>query len=229
MDPTPVIRNKLSAATYSNESPSCAFIPYADLRDIWREDRRLADFVNHKRLGLNEDQFNTAKQSLLRTISILVDIGWDDWLRFKEIFFPTDATLARPRRDENITEFTRNDLQDPSFFGDDHLRIDAFMQKRWVYCPLVLMGGKVMELDSQPGCEWRLPFVKSEPCGSGSSGNVTKETIAREQYIPHIQGDPSTPLSVRWSHASLKFESQMLTSGTGTNSSGSKTVPHAQL
>lgn len=175
-----LIRGKLVNATYQSGSPTLAFIPYAKLKEIWSDDL-LARFLDYQQIELDEDQINTAKENLLRTISLLLIIRWTDWWRFKDIFFPADSNLACRRRDTNVLSFETSELADPSFLGgNDPDRIVFFLQKRWEYFPLKLKEGSQTEVHGDS----RLPFIhEPEPCGCGAYGEVTKEVIARGQYM----------------------------------------------
>lgn len=179
-DLTQLIREKLVNATHQRESPKFAFIPYAKLKEIWGDDL-LAKFLDHQQIELDKDQINTAKENLLRTISILLVIGWTDWWRFKDIFFPADSNLACRRRDTNVLSFEWSELVEPSFLGGNKNNlIVLFIQKRWEYFPLELKEGSRTKVHG----ESRLPFIH-EPvvCGRGCYGEVTKEVIARGQYM----------------------------------------------
>lgn len=194
-DLTELILDKLANATHQGDTSSLAFIPYANLKDIWT-DARLVKFLDHQQIELDEDQIKTAKEDLLRTISILLDVGWRDWWRFKDIFFPADSYLARRRRDTNVLSFERSELEEPSFLGGDSRLVQKFLRERWIYFPLEVKQGSRTVVDK----ESRLPFIH-EPvlCGRGSYGEVTKEVIARGQYmIP--AGDSFVHLPVRWRH-----------------------------
>lgn len=173
-----------------------AYIPHAALREIWSDDI-LQELVNQKQLGLDEHQIAHVKEYLLQMISLLVFIEWEEWWRFRDIFFLT-SNLSRRRRDKNIPYLDRNDLEDSSFLSRraSH-KITSFLQNRWRFCPLVIEEGDPMDFEGQYHLEWRLPLINIDPdvCQKGAFGTVTKEIIARGHFIPKF---PPVPCEVRW-------------------------------
>lgn len=167
----------LYQATYKRDRPSEKFVPYACLEDIWT-DVRLGKFIDLFRPGFDRVLIPLVKESLLRTLSILVYINWPDWSLFGPIFVHhRNARGERDRLDDHLHRYT---LEALNVFLDP-IRADHFLAERWTFCPIVLEEGTTQHFSS----DWRLPFVNPEPTpiGSGGYGQVTKEVIASRQFV----------------------------------------------
>lgn len=167
----------LYQATYKRDKPSEKFVPYACLEDIWT-DARLEKFVHLVHPGFDRVLIPLVKESLLRTLSILVYISWPDWPLFGAIFVHhRNAYGERDRLDDRVTRYT---LETLTVFLNP-ICADRFLAERWTFCPIVLEEGKTQQFSG----DWRLPFVNSEPIpiGSGGYGQVTKEIIASRQFV----------------------------------------------
>ncbi|KAJ5794876.1 hypothetical protein N7457_001475 [Penicillium paradoxum] len=191
MSSTEIWQN-LQDSIYHRQTATNAFISFASIQEIWAGDR-LERFSHNHQLGLDQAQIKTAKDKLLKIISILVGIGWPDWPRFKTIFFPSEPHIASYRRDENIRSFDIAELEDASFLGKNAWATN-FARERWTYCPVVLDHHTYEEYSK----EQRLPLVPvtSERPREGGYGVVTKEEIPAGHIITEdLPGDSRAPRS----------------------------------
>ncbi|KAF9892109.1 hypothetical protein FE257_002515 [Aspergillus nanangensis] len=153
------------------------FIPRESLERIWNSERFTA-LLHNLRLGVDRVSL---QQDFLQTVSLLIQINWDGWGRFHEIFVQhLDRHGNRDRTDANIPEYTLEMLERPDFLGPVYG--DKFLEMQYTFCPIdIREGGNVIR-----SREWRLPFLegRSEVLGSGGYGHVTKEVIPRSHFIP---------------------------------------------
>ncbi|CAG8937260.1 unnamed protein product [Penicillium salamii] len=186
----------LANARYNKETPANSFILYADVQQIWAGGE-LEEFLWSHDPSLTPSEINTVRENLLRTISVLATIVPSDWLRwsrFREMFLPTDDTLANFRRDKHALDFKMEDLAVDSFLGDDYLA-QRFMWLRWIYFPEVLKGRE--QTDYEP--ERRIPLYQEKDCPprEGAFGTVTKERIPPNHIVlSHLSdhlGIPDAP------------------------------------
>lgn len=186
----------LATARYNKETPVNSFILHADVQQIWAGEK-LEQFLWSHDPSLTPSEIDTVRENLLRTISILATIVPSDWLRwprFREMFLPTDDTLANFRRDKHALDFKMEDLAVDSFLGDDYLA-QRFMWLRWIYFPEVLKGRE--QTDYEP--ERRIPLYQEKDCPprEGGFGTVTKERIPPNHIVlSHLSdhlGIPDAP------------------------------------
>ncbi|KAJ5612931.1 hypothetical protein N7510_006125 [Penicillium lagena] len=154
-----------------NRGASNAFIPYLRLQKVWTG-RRLNDFVDALRLGLDDGQIETVRETLLRIISILIYIHWDKWRKFREIFF--DNPRALYRRDENIAKFTLDELEHESFLGP--YWAETFLIYRWIFYPVELTEGQVQSCTKEKRLIW---------CGNegGDCSWAHDVAVARKRFV----------------------------------------------
>ncbi|KAJ6064039.1 hypothetical protein N7499_012719 [Penicillium canescens] len=200
------IQIDLKRATYYNDTAE-AFIPYENVREIWAGDR-LERFLRTHDPNLRASEIDTARDGLLRTISILAGIApqdWSGWSRFRTIFFPPNHALAERRRDKNTITFTKEELALDSFLGDTNLA-RLFTTDMWIYFPIVLNGNRQDPYEN----DLRLPLFQVDPVvREGGYGKVTKEMIPPKQIIlSHLSdhlGIPETPHPVKLIVARKRF------------------------
>ena len=171
----------IDQATCKKNKPSEKFVPYSALEAIWTHSR-LEEFVHLIHPGFDRDLIPFVRENLLRTISILVYISWGlkEWERFGAIFLHRrNGRGMRDRLDDRIPHYTLGALTE--FL--DPICAGRFLSERWTFYPIVLEEGKAQQFSS----DWRLPFVNSESTtiGSGGYGQVTKEVVAKRQFVAH--------------------------------------------
>ncbi|CAG8908813.1 unnamed protein product [Penicillium egyptiacum] len=200
------IQSDLKKETYHYDTPE-AFIPYESVRKIWAGDR-LEQFLKTHDSSLGRSDIAAAREGLLRTISILTGVvprDWSGWSRFRQIFFPPDDDVADRRRDKNILDFTRQELESDSFLRDTNLA-GHFVTHRWSYFPVVLNEN----VEDAYGENYRLPlFREDHVLREGGYGEVTKEIIPPNHIIlGHLSDDigiPKVPHPVKLIIARKRF------------------------
>jgi hypothetical protein len=175
------IRNRLCGAVYNQDDNSTAaqFITLPSLRTIWT-DQMLKDFLavlGHDGRG---NPVKTVQEDLIKTVSILVHMKWEDWSRFESIFFPDgwEKLACEDKTDKNLPH-ARATLSEHSFLQDGSAATD-FLNHQNKYLPMV-----IKQFESAFVPKWQpLPFIKSEQrnIGSGGFGIVTREVIAHHQF-----------------------------------------------
>ena len=174
-------QHDIDQATCKRNRPSEKFVPYASLEAIWA-DSRLEEFVHLAHPGFDRNQIPFVRGNLLRTLSILVYISWGlkDWELFGAIFLHhrNDRGML-DRLDDRIPQYTLGALME--FL--EPICAGRFLSERWTFYPIVLEEGKAQHFSH----DWRLPFVNPEstPIGSGGYGQVTKEVVAKRQFVVH--------------------------------------------
>ncbi|CAG8302638.1 unnamed protein product [Penicillium nalgiovense] len=191
------IQSDLKKETYHYDTPE-AFIPYESVQKIWAGDR-LEQFLKIRDPSLGRSDIAVARMGLLRTISILTGVvprDWSGWSRFRQIFFPPDDDVADRRRDKNILDFTRQELERDSFLRDTNLA-GHFVTHRWSYFPVVLNENEKDEENEEDsyGENYRLPlFREDHVLRQGGYGEVTKEIIPPNHIIlGHLSDDIGIP------------------------------------
>ncbi|EAW17047.1 ankyrin repeat and protein kinase domain-containing protein [Aspergillus fischeri NRRL 181] len=155
------------------------FAPRNRLTRIWAPEV-LEEFAFHEGLRLPSSSFvEDIRRDFLQTISILIYVNWDDWTRFNDIFFSHQGPDRKlDRTDRHIPEYDLQSLQSDNFLGPG--AGSRFYDNRYIFCPIDIVEDS--NLKREDG--WRLPFLagRSEACGSGGFGRVTKEVIAARHY-----------------------------------------------
>ncbi|RJE24917.1 hypothetical protein PHISCL_02749 [Aspergillus sclerotialis] len=185
--------HEIDQATCRKNRPSEKFVPYAALEAIWTESR-LEEFVHLIHPGFDRDLIPFVRENLLRTLSILVSISWGlkEWELFGVIFLHRrNERGVRDRLDDRIPNYTLGALTeflDPIYAG-------RFLSERWTFYPIVLEEGKTQHFSG----DWRLPFVNEESIkiGSGGYGQVTKEVVAKRQFVVD-SALPRSVYQVKW-------------------------------
>ena len=175
------IRDRLQEATVNNDRDSIQdrFITEYSLRKIWNGGllRGLLEVLGYEDNGLVGDIL----MNLIKTISILVSIRWDEWPRFGGIFLEyRDGAVLRHDRKDRALPHSLQVLGDPSFLGKSWAVDFSRMQSSFL--PIIVEQGKIVTYPrTRP-----LPFIRSkrEKIATGAYGVVTKETIAKYQFLP---------------------------------------------
>ncbi|KAL4777197.1 hypothetical protein BDW60DRAFT_221145 [Aspergillus nidulans var. acristatus] len=155
------------------------FTPRDELLQIWNVEV-LAQFASRERIRLPyASSLEDIRKDFLQTISLLVYVGWDEWSRFDTLFLlhkGPDQELDRT--DRHFQEYDVQTLSSADFLGP--MRGNLFFDNRHLFCPVEIVENQDLRLDGN----WKLPFLmgKSEPCGRGGFGRVTKEVIAASHY-----------------------------------------------
>ncbi|KAL4919760.1 kinase-like domain-containing protein [Aspergillus aurantiobrunneus] len=160
------IRNALHDSMERKDDDSKKFVPRKSLENIWTDERLKLFLRLHKHKPFGERDIPLIKEKFLQTLSILVYINWDQWKRFRTIFLEHEN-----RADEHIPENDGRRLSSESFLG---VSATAFVQVRYIFCPVDIEQGKSLELVGS----WRLPFIDGRLIGRGGYGSVTKERVA---------------------------------------------------
>ncbi|CAG8008221.1 unnamed protein product [Penicillium nalgiovense] len=200
------IQSDLKKETYHYDTPE-AFIPYESVQKIWAGDR-LEQFLKTRDPSLGRSDIAVARIGLLRTISILTGVvprDWSGWSRFRQIFFPPDDDVADRRRDKNILDFTRQELERDSFLRDTNLA-GHFVTHRWRYFPVVLNEYEEAEENEEDsyGENYRLPLFRedhiippnhiilghlSDDIGIPKAPHPVKLIVARKRFFPRANSD----------------------------------------
>ncbi|KAF7164621.1 hypothetical protein CNMCM5623_009078 [Aspergillus felis] len=155
------------------------FAPRNRLARIWTPNV-LEEFAFHESLHLPSSSFvEDIRRDFLQTISILIYVNWDDWSHFNEVFFShRGADRKLDRTDRHIPKYDLQSLTSDNFLGPG--AGSRFYDNRYIFCPIDIVKGSYLEREDG----WRLPFLagRSEACGSGGFGKVTKEVIAARHY-----------------------------------------------
>ncbi|KAF8859384.1 kinase-like protein [Acephala macrosclerotiorum] len=177
------IRDKLSEAVYNYDSPTIEqFIAEQDLEKIW-EPQMLKEFLAVLGYGGTGGLVKTVQKDLIKTISILVHIGWENWSKFETIFFPNGWEGPIHRKDPS-KPYPHEVLKEKTFLGDGRAARE-FFNVQHAYFPAVIEEGSNMIIPrTQP-----LPFIKSmqEDIADGGFGIVTKEVIAPHYFRPRSE------------------------------------------
>ncbi|KAK2803436.1 hypothetical protein FQN51_003543 [Onygenales sp. PD_10] len=179
-------RRDILAKMHKNGLPAEKFITLHDLDQIWSNSclATLGELVDGKRF--DEETVDFIRRNLLRTLSILIHIRWDEWQKFGNMFVRhTDDTGAPDRVDEKFEVATLFDLEG---ILEDNSWASLFYDQICTFYPITIKEGESHE----PARNERLPFINGESLliGQGAYGKVTKETIAAGQFIPSEGGKP---------------------------------------
>jgi hypothetical protein len=167
------IRRKIRKHIQRSEKSSEKFITAKSLQEIWRFE--LVEFL--KGLGLDkQEQYTFIDKNLLKTLSILVHIRWDDWPKFTEIFM--EGQGFRKDRVDSKLPYDLAILQEESFLGGGSG--EDFSDSQYIFIPIILTQGKI---DTYP-IERRLPLnTGGRVLGKGAFGKVMEEVIPQGQLI----------------------------------------------
>ncbi len=171
------ISDRLDEATVNLDSSTGRFVSEHSLSKIWSR-TVMARFLELLGYGNSPDLVSLAMEFLVKTISILVSIRWDEWGKFGELFFEYRAAVRHDRKDTHLP-YTSEVLQDSEFLGKRWGIL--FFREQSVYLPLVInQGSNPIFPRNRP-----LPFIlsKTEPIAQGGYGSVTREVIAAYQYV----------------------------------------------
>ncbi|KAE8145028.1 hypothetical protein BDV25DRAFT_165533 [Aspergillus avenaceus] len=178
------LSRELRLQMHRRSRPLEKFITRDSLVKIWSV-ARLCKLIELVSPGFDHTFITHIRDEYVQTLSILVDISWQEWQRFGEVF------LQHPgRSDRMIPRYTLQTLDDPSFL--DTPWADKFLEHRYIFCPINIREGRSLALPNG----WRLPFVneESEPIGHGGYGQVTREVVGsghfHSQSEHHLQGAP---------------------------------------
>ncbi|KAK2800973.1 hypothetical protein FQN50_007948 [Emmonsiellopsis sp. PD_5] len=179
-------RRDILAKMHKNDLPAEKFITLHDLDQIWNDLylATLGELVDGKRFDGKTVDF--IRRNLLRALSILVHIHWDEWQKFGRMFIRhTDDTGTPDRVDEKFEVATLDDLEG---IVEDNSWASLFYDQICTFYPITIKEGESHE----PTRNKRLPFINGEslPIGQGAYGKVTKETIAAGQFIPSEDDKP---------------------------------------
>ncbi|KAK2790109.1 hypothetical protein FQN53_000349 [Emmonsiellopsis sp. PD_33] len=179
-------RRDILAKMHKNGLPAEKFITLHDLDQIWNNSclATLGELVDGKRF--DEETVDFIRRNLLRTLSILVHIRWDEWQQFGDMFLRhMDDTGTPDRVDEKFEVATLYDLEG---ILEDNSWASLFYDHICTFYPLIIKEGE----NHEPARNKRLPFINGEllPIGQGAYGKVTKEIIAAGQFIPSEDGKP---------------------------------------
>lgn len=187
----------LQNETHRRDRPSEKVVTRHSLALIWSESR-LERFIDLVRPGFDHTWIHDIREEWLQTLSILVDIGWQDWGRFGDIFLKhRDEHGKWDRSDRMIPTYTLAILEDDSFLGSPWA--EKFQASQYTFCPIDIEEGKSLTFSK----EWKLPFVNdiSTSIGNGAYGRVTKEIIGsghfRSQSEHHLPGAPYSVSPIR--------------------------------
>ncbi|KAE8383104.1 hypothetical protein BDV26DRAFT_304007 [Aspergillus bertholletiae] len=181
---------ELQNKTRRRDRPSEKVVPRNSLAEIWSESR-LKEFIDIVRPGFDYSKIRDIREEWLQTLSILVDIGWQHWERFGDIFLRHQNERGEwDRSDRMIPTYTLAILEEDSFLGSPWA--EKFQASQYTFCPIDIEEGKSLIVSK----EWKLPFVNntSKSIGNGAYGRVTREIIGsghfRSQSEHHLPGAP---------------------------------------
>lgn len=186
------IRGELENARKRGDEDGLDFICEDDIYAVWNLQR-----VQTLSRGLGWDQ-PTLQERVLKDfrkiLSILVSIHWDEWDTFKRIFLDHTDTIGRLDRTDEQLPFTFEILSHQFLHNLNHRR--TFFSRQYIFIPVVLIEETPYQ-SSHPEyfklC--RMPFLRSEQIGEGSTGLVTKELVAAKHFR-YERGGPN--LEVRF-------------------------------
>ena len=168
------MHDRLSAPWVARNSPIAKrFVTREELQAAWSG--RLETFSQEVGLGLARNECGDVEKRFLKTLSILVAIGYESWPRFKKNFLDHRDMEGTPDRTDQILPIPRQELQSLGL-GLQPNEAEHFETVQYRFIPVILKE----ELDplvltaAQP-----LPFLDPERpiLGSGGCGTVYKEVI----------------------------------------------------
>lgn len=172
------LREELDKKTYNRDTSDTAFIPYNRIQEVWAGDRLERFLKAHADESIPPEEIEIAQTSLLRMISLLIDIHWDGWSSFRKIFFLHPDAPAK-RRDDNIKSLDDETLKHKSFLGNTSFP-RKFITNKWIYIPVTIDGYSLVPHDKGT----RLPLVRDgDWIRNGGFGEVTKEMIPRNHIV----------------------------------------------
>ncbi|KAL2830162.1 hypothetical protein BJY01DRAFT_254723 [Aspergillus pseudoustus] len=155
--------------------PAREFVTHMRLDAHWSMEE-LHDFTAAVGLTLSEQHIRDIKRDLLRTLSILVAIGWDKWRIFPDLFLRGGASTLGST-DDAVMDLTAADLTP----GLGARFAWVFESRIGVFNPVVIEYKQNSQLDSSSTHRgFRLPFLKDKVSviGQGACGRVLCESIA---------------------------------------------------
>jgi hypothetical protein len=175
------INERLEDATINRHSKSDKFVTLNSLERIWDRGTlgRFLYLLGQKGSFLHllvDDVLKT----LIKTISILVAIGWKKWDTFGDKFLDSEDSVRKDRNDLKLP-YTLEALEGKhgeAFLG--RLWAGKFFSEQFTYVPYIIKeGGNMIYSKTRP-----LPFIKSktEKLKIGGYGSVTKEVIACRHF-----------------------------------------------
>jgi hypothetical protein len=170
------IRDKIESRTHNREYPRERFISLRTLEEIWTFDC-LESLLDILEIDSDRDSVLYVRKKLIRVLSILVAIRWDDWSRFEIVFLDGEGTRLR---EDSSLPFALSALEEDSFLGTSFA--SDFLNVQHAYIPIIVEEG---ESKIYPRTR-PLPFLKhkSSKIGAGGFGIVTREVIACHQFMP---------------------------------------------
>ena len=174
------ISKEILEKTNRKRIPSGEFLTEHNLGKIWTDDRlsQILELAEVVELGMSRQVIEDARDNFKKIFSILIEIGWNEWSRFREIFWDHgDGEGDRTRVDKDLP-FVLEEMRRDDFLGDVYA--SKFMKQQFTFIPICIEAGKHNK--ALPGL--RLPFVNenTELIGKGGFGEVTKEVIAYRQF-----------------------------------------------
>jgi serine/threonine protein kinase len=147
------------------------FVTDTDLREVWNEDF-LTEFFSYPGEDLSDDEYKRIRDGSIKMLSILVAIGWKDWVRAKVwLAAPT------PRLEDSMLPLDRVDFEHiPELSALD---IDNFRLRQREYNPIVIRENMMSE-----DLSGRILPITETSCsiGRGAYGDVTKVQVAKRQF-----------------------------------------------
>ncbi|KAJ0425052.1 hypothetical protein BJY00DRAFT_308937 [Aspergillus carlsbadensis] len=190
-------RAEILELMYNRAWPAREFITHLTLNNYWTEEK-LRAATTAVGLVLVESQIQEVKDHLLRTLSILVLIGWDNWARFPDLFLRGENSLLGSK-DDAVMELTHAKLE--AGLGSNSSAW-AFASSVCAFTPVVIEFRKMKQLELNSGSRggFRLPFLVDQvlKLGSGAGGTVFRETIAPGGFRDedgHLNPTASGPFS----------------------------------
>jgi hypothetical protein len=178
------IREEIDDAMHQQDEERSRFVTQHRLLEIWTP-ARLESFCRMLEPSNSEEEVSITvrhvQQDLLRTLSILVSIVWDGWVRFPQIFFDNRFSKAGERIDRTIKTCEKATLEQANFLGKPFWA-QKFLHQRNAFFPITTKHGKIQVYKTGRRLPFVLPRDEVEELGSGASGTVTKERIAYLQY-----------------------------------------------
>jgi serine/threonine protein kinase len=174
------LRNMLAQNMKLEASHERKFISRDCLDQIW-SNNDLRDYV----LGLGIGDWSFIEGNLIKTLSILAWIHWDEWSQLAQIFAShTDSNNVPDRLDKDLP-YEDNALLARTDFLSDSYFAGRFYEDQFIFLPVVLIENRDLEFPR----DRRLPFVsESESMGTGSYGTVTKVVVAKGHFM-NAQGN----------------------------------------
>jgi hypothetical protein len=175
------INENLEAKAFNRGSRSDKFVPLNRIEYIWGRDNRLGRFLAI--LGLGQDIFlvDDITKNLIKTLSILVAIGWKKWDTFGDIFLEErGGSVRKDRNDHNLPyHLAVLEGQEGDPFLGEHWA-GKFRAEQNTFIPIIIKeGGNEIYREGRP-----LPFDRSKTVKlkTGGYGSVTKEVIVCHQF-----------------------------------------------